>query len=155
MTDVAVASEAHHGRCYCGAVSVRASGPPVSVSYCHCVSCRRATGAPVTALAGFPTDRVQLSGAPASAAGTPEGVKRTFCGVCGTAISFEGDYVPNQTFLHVGLFDTADDGLAPQWHSHDDERISWVSIVDDCIRYRASSRDALNASAAQAAANGG
>ena len=37
----------------CGAVRYEASGDPISVIFCHCESCRRHTGAPVVALAGF------------------------------------------------------------------------------------------------------
>jgi hypothetical protein len=41
------------GRCLCGAVRFTADGPPKWTGYCHCQSCRRHTGAPVSAYAGF------------------------------------------------------------------------------------------------------
>ena len=34
------------GGCMCGAVRYKASGEAVSVIHCHCLSCRRHTGAP-------------------------------------------------------------------------------------------------------------
>lgn len=43
----------HVGGCLCGTIRYRAEGVPKWIAYCHCQSCRRATGAPVTAYAGF------------------------------------------------------------------------------------------------------
>ena len=40
----------HTGGCRCGAVRFEASADPHHVSYCHCKDCRRASGAPVSAL---------------------------------------------------------------------------------------------------------
>lgn len=49
------------GGCMCGAVRYQAQGTPVSVIYCHCESCRRHTGAPVVACAGFKREQVSFS----------------------------------------------------------------------------------------------
>ena len=46
------------GGCLCGAVRYRANGTPLSTLYCHCDSCRKHTGAPVVALAGYRRDQV-------------------------------------------------------------------------------------------------
>ena len=48
------------GRCLCGAVRFTADGPPKWTGYCHCQSCRRHTGAPVSAYAGFEAANVRL-----------------------------------------------------------------------------------------------
>jgi hypothetical protein len=39
----------HHGRCFCGAVEIEATGKPLEMGYCHCSSCRAWSGAPVSA----------------------------------------------------------------------------------------------------------
>ncbi len=49
------------GGCLCGAVRYEASGEPISVIHCHCLSCRRHTGAPVVTLAGFRRDQVEFT----------------------------------------------------------------------------------------------
>jgi hypothetical protein len=33
---------AHQGQCFCGAVTIEASGDPEGMGYCHCASCRGA-----------------------------------------------------------------------------------------------------------------
>ena len=79
------------GGCMCGAVRYEASGDPVSVIFCHCESCRRHTGAPVVALAGFKLEQVRFTlGERATYESTP-GVQRGFCGRCGTPLTWEGD----------------------------------------------------------------
>mgnify|MGYP001828849422 CR=1 FL=1 len=74
MTD-----EEHPGGCLCGAIRFQAIGAPLWTAYCHCQSCRRATGSPVAAFAGFPADRfVVTRGAPRRRQSSP-GVVRSFC----------------------------------------------------------------------------
>ncbi|MBT5434558.1 MAG: hypothetical protein HOI34_13175 [Rhodospirillaceae bacterium] len=45
--------EQANGGCMCGAVRYAVDGAPMSSIFCHCMSCRRHTGAPVVALAGY------------------------------------------------------------------------------------------------------
>ncbi|MEO0670571.1 MAG: GFA family protein [Pseudomonadota bacterium] len=124
-------------------MAVFASALPATVSYCHCIDCRRITGAPVAALAAFRSDDVEIRGPerPAKVSGT--GFSRTFCADCGTPIAFRGDYVPGQTFLHLSLFDDAD-RLVPTLHSYESRRLPWLHIEDTAERFETSSRAALN-----------
>jgi hypothetical protein len=41
------------GRCYCGAATFSTVTEPQTITYCHCDSCRRATGGPVAAFAAL------------------------------------------------------------------------------------------------------
>ena len=41
----------HTGTCLCGAVAIEARGEPLDMGYCHCDSCRRYSGAPLSAFA--------------------------------------------------------------------------------------------------------
>jgi hypothetical protein len=41
------------GGCLCGAVRFHATGTPRGVFWCHCQSCRRHSGAPVSVFVGF------------------------------------------------------------------------------------------------------
>jgi len=114
------------GGCLCGAVRFEASGPPNWVAYCHCGSCRRATGAPVAAYAGFPAAAVRfVSGAPAQFASST-GVSRGFCGRCGSPLSFVGERWPGEIHLHLGSFDRPD--LVPTAEAFALERLPWLHL---------------------------
>jgi hypothetical protein len=41
------------GRCYFGATTICTTQKPLAIAYCHCIDCRRATGAPVAVFAAF------------------------------------------------------------------------------------------------------
>ena len=76
------------GRCFCGAVRYRATRKPERVELCYCGDCTRAIGSVVTAWARFPTSRFAFtSGEPIRFESSP-GITRTFCGRCGTSLTY-------------------------------------------------------------------
>jgi hypothetical protein len=124
------------GGCMCGAVRYEASGDPISLIFCHCESCRRHTGAPVVALAGFKLEQVRFTlGERATYESTP-GVQRGFCSRCGTPLTWEGDgeELGPLVEIHVGTTDDPNQ-LAPQLHLHYAERIPWFEVSDALPRY--------------------
>ncbi|MEO2175869.1 MAG: GFA family protein [bacterium] len=60
-------------------VRYEAEGAPVSVIYCHCNSCRKHTGAPVVALAGFKREQVRFTHSERTIYYSSSGVDRGFC----------------------------------------------------------------------------
>lgn len=42
-------SDEHIGACFCGAVSIKVTGTPEAMGYCHCSSCRSWSAGPVNA----------------------------------------------------------------------------------------------------------
>ncbi len=79
------------GHCLCGATSYRFEGPETWACHCHCESCRRQTGAPVTTFLGILLGRFKWTGnKPKSHASSP-GVTRSFCETCGTPMAFQAD----------------------------------------------------------------
>lgn len=121
MTD-----ETATGGCLCGAVRYRVSGPPESLSHCHCVSCRRAAGSPSLAWAIFPEANVEMLSGEITEFESSPGVKRGFCARCGTSMTYARANRP-------GLFDvttaTLDDpeAFAPLLEIWTEERLSWVT----------------------------
>jgi hypothetical protein len=96
------ATSEHTGRCLCGAVRYRAVGAPEWIANCHCASCRRATGAAMASYAGFATERfAYTAGAPVRFSSSP-GVTRSFCGRCGTPLTYEGDRWPGEIHVLIG-----------------------------------------------------
>ena len=118
----------HGGGCRCGAVRFEADGRPNWVAWCHCESCRRATGAPVAAYAGFPVTAVRFPAGPPTEYASAPGVRRGFCGRCGSPISFVGERWPGEVHLHLGSFDDSSD-LAPTAEAFAEERLPWVHLA--------------------------
>ncbi len=132
-----------HGRCYCGATTLVADSAPETVTYCHCGDCRRLTGAPVAAFAAFAVGSVSIAPDPGLTSAAP-GVMRRFCPTCGSALTAEFDYLPDQVYVPVGIMDTVSE-LAPVMHAHAENCLSWLRIDDELPRSQGSARQDLHA----------
>ncbi len=130
------------GRCYCGAVTLTATRAPQAVAYCHCVDCRRVTGAPVSAFAAFDEAAVTFAPDEGRNVSANSGVSRSFCASCGSPLASRFDYLPGQVYVPVGLLDQASE-LVPQIHSYDSQRLPWLHIEDSAERFARSSRSRL------------
>ncbi|HVZ87476.1 MAG TPA: GFA family protein [Polyangia bacterium] len=49
-----------HGKCFCGAVELAASGEPAGMGYCHCSSCRAWSASPVNEFTLWKRDDVRV-----------------------------------------------------------------------------------------------
>ena len=122
------ASEQFAGRCLCGAVRFVASGPPKRVYWCHCESCRRHTGAPVSVFVAYDrADYTVTEGEITRFESTPGRTTRGFCARCGSTLTCEGASVPSETHFHIGVFDDAA-RLTPTRHVFPDERLPWLHV---------------------------
>lgn len=136
-------SPALTGRCFCGKTAFRSDAPPMVVSYCHCSDCRRLSGAPVAAFAAFTHSAVSFEPSLGDPVSHTPGVKRWFCTSCGSPLAAQYDYLPDQTYVPLGLIDQAGD-LPPALHSHTGSQLAWLHIQDDLDRHVGSGRAALN-----------
>ncbi|MDZ4741765.1 MAG: GFA family protein [Alphaproteobacteria bacterium] len=119
----------HSGGCLCGAIRFEAKGAPKWTAYCHCHSCRKHTGAPVLAFGGFERVNVRFtSGQLATYASSP-GVKRGFCGTCGSTMTYEGERWASEVHFHVGALDRPQD-FSPQGHAFPAERLPWLHLTE-------------------------
>ena len=82
---------AAEGGCRCGSVAFRARTEPTVVVYCHCRDCRRSSGAPISLWVGYRSERVELTRGEPTVYESSPGVRRSFCGTCGSPISFEDE----------------------------------------------------------------
>ena len=130
------------GRSYCGATTINATQAPRTVVYCHCIDCRRVTGAPVAAFAAFDETAVTLTPNEGRSVTSNPGVTRSFCQVCGTPLTGRYDYLPGEVYIAVGVLDQAGD-LTPQLHAHETQRLVWLHIDDECERFAGSARSQL------------
>lgn len=113
------------GRCRCGRVTFEARGEPNKVGVCHCESCRRATGSAFAVYVDYPLDAVTISGGPAVWLSRP-GVEWTYCGQCGSPISYYGSPWPNEISLNLGAFVHPEEFPAPHHVTFEDEGLPWA-----------------------------
>lgn len=121
----------------CGAVRVSVTGSPTSLNYCHCRTCRKASGAPVVAWATFPATAVKFAGDPVWFKSSDR-AERAFCPRCGSAMCWREFADPGHIDLTTITFDSPDDpDLKPKDHLWMDAKVSWLRIHDDLPRYHA------------------
>lgn len=130
MADIDVAT----GRCLCGAVELRLAGAPVSITYCHCESCRRATGSPAAVLVGYALEQVAWPKEEPRPFASSPGRNRPFCPHCGSRIGFTDARLPGRIYFHVGVLDDPE-RFQPTCHAFDAERLPWLQIDDDLPRH--------------------
>jgi hypothetical protein len=124
----------HTGRCLCGAVELRLSGLPISITYCHCESCRRATGGPVTVLVGYELAQVAYPAEEPRHFQSSPGIDRPFCRHCGSRIGYTDARLAGRIYFHVGVLDHPE-RFAPTCHALEAERLSWLHIDDTLPRF--------------------
>lgn len=121
--------DTQEGGCLCGAVRFRLLGPPFEIDYCHCHSCRKHTGAPVSAFADCKRDLVEFTrGAPKLFESSP-GVRRGFCADCGSTLTYETDALPDEIHIHIGALDKPEDFPPHGKPSFPEERLPWLRIA--------------------------
>jgi len=121
---MSAAAEAFEGGCLCGALRYRATGAARFATLCHCASCRRAAGAPAVAWVSFPADAFAFtSGEPVRFRSSPP-VTRTFCGCCGTPLTYRSDAFPNVVDVTTASLDEPG-RCAPLDHTFVSERLRW------------------------------
>ena len=118
------------GRCLCGAVTYEFEGPVTWSSYCHCESCRRNTSSPVTAFIGVPRSAYRFTGAVPKAYESSKGVRRHFCGACGSPVAYDADAYPDEIHFYIAALEDPE-VQPPGAHAFYQERLSWFQISDD------------------------
>jgi hypothetical protein len=118
----------------CGAVRYEASGESFHQTLCHCVDCRRASGAPALAWFSVRKDALRWTrGAPAANPSSP-GVERQFCARCGTQLTWHSDGVPDEIDVTTCSLDDPD-VLPPADHTFYGQRVRWLHLADALPRY--------------------
>ena len=117
------------GGCLCGAIRYCVSGKPMNTMVCHCQTCRRAAGSPVVAWLTFARADFRLSkGQPAEFSSTSP-VRRTFCGSCGTPLTYSRRDSPDSVDVTTCSLDDPD-AFPPTHHSWLSDDVGWVRFGD-------------------------
>ena len=121
------------GHCYCGAVRFIINGEPKGSAHCHCESCRRHSASVVATFASFNLDQVNFTHTKPASYQPGNGVKRSFCGECGSPVSYQSDQLKDEIHLYLGIFDHPEN-IRPQGHVFYREHIAWLNIDDGLPR---------------------
>lgn len=91
------------GGCPCGQVRIETRGEPHRVGVCHCLTCRKAHGAPFNFYAVFDPEAVTVAGEVIAFASS-EKVRRYACAACGTQVysTYGRD---DEFYVYPGSFD--------------------------------------------------
>ncbi|MBV8854838.1 MAG: GFA family protein [Sinobacteraceae bacterium] len=127
------------GACFCGEIAGRLEGEPLWICFDHDSDCRRSSGAPMMVWVGCrPEQFCLLQGEPAVFSRTV-GVLRSFCGRCGSPISYLDRGLPDELYLAVGFFDHPE-RLRPEAHAYCAERLPWIELADGLPQFEGYSR---------------
>ena len=118
------------GGCHCGEVRYRGVGKPIWVAFCHCESCRRSVGAPVTAYAGFAKEAFALTRGELVRYVSSPGVERGFCGRCGSSLTFYSERWADELHIHLATLDDPE-ALRPTRQAFAEEHLSWVKLTQE------------------------
>ena len=110
--------------CSCGAVRIEARGEPVRVGLCHCATCRKQSGAPLTANAIWRAEDVTIQGDTRSWKDTT--VARHFCPSCGSSLFGISD---GEIAIGLGAFDQAPANLVPTYELWVGRRENWLRVA--------------------------
>lgn len=125
---------AWQGGCACGALRYEVDGPGFNPTLCHCIDCRRASGAPALAWFSVPTTALRwIHGMPAFRRSSAQ-ARRAHCAACGTQLAWQGDAHQEEIDLATATLD--DPALAPPAdHTFVSQRLPWLRLDDGLPAY--------------------
>jgi hypothetical protein len=128
------------GGCLCGALRYEIAGEAANPCFCHCASCRRASGAPMVPWATFARAALRITRGQLHEYRSSTEVWRGFCAHCGTSLTYRHE--ARATEIDVTLA-TLDDpaAIAPRMHVWMNDRLPWVRIADDLPQFPAGTAD--------------
>ena len=125
---------AYPGGCLCGAVRYEIEGEVTDPCFCHCASCRRATGAPAVPWGTCARDALRLTRGRLTEYRSSAEVWRGFCARCGTSLTYRHE--ARAAEIDVTLA-TLDDPtlIAPLMHVWVKDQLPWAPIGDSLPRH--------------------
>jgi len=115
----------YEGGCFCRAVRYRLSAHPLRVTHCHCRHCRGTSGAAFMTWAEFPVRALAWMQGEAATFSTRAGVTRSFCGRCGTHLTYRNEATPGSVDVTAGSLDDPEQ-VTPRDHVWHDRKLSWI-----------------------------
>jgi hypothetical protein len=131
-------SNEQRGRCLCGNVTYVVSGEARDLSYCHCRSCRRATGALFVAWGTVDASGFRLTSGKLKIVRSSAEVERGFCGDCGSSLTYQHAQRNREIDFTLATVDDAS-AMAPVSHIWVRDKLPWEHIADGLPAYETAS----------------
>lgn len=123
------------GRCLCGEVKFEFTEPVVACVNCHCESCRRQCSAPVTSYVGVADTQWRWTGSEPKKYSSSPGVERTFCGSCGSPVSFRSGKLSDVMHFYLVALEQPE-AFQPSLHVAWEEKLSWLKVEDTLPKHQ-------------------
>ena len=122
------------GGCLCGAVRYAVDGEPTCSGVCHCETCRRVASAPRLPFVGVRSAGFRFTrGAPVDFGSSP-GVTRSFCGRCGSPLTYRRDDTPDELDVMTMSLDNSG-AVPPTFHVWVSEALDWDRLSGSLPAY--------------------
>lgn len=122
----------YHGRCLCGAVRYKVTGPLEDVHACHCGQCLRQSGHFVVGAGAARADFTLLSDKGLKWFQSSDFARRGFCGECGSALFWDDGSA--RIGINVGSLDQPT-GLKLASHIFVDDKADYYEITDTLPKF--------------------
>jgi hypothetical protein len=93
------------GGCRCGDIRYEFAKEPDEVLVCHCPDCRRSVGAQSVAWVLIELKNFKITKGTLAIYNSSPGVARSFCGRCGTTLTWVGEKQPGRIDVSLGSLD--------------------------------------------------
>jgi hypothetical protein len=113
------------GGCFCGEIRYRSTARPVHQTVCHCANCRRAAGAQSVAWVTFQVGSFAYRQGEPARYRAENGAVWSFCGRCGTTLTYQHDHRPDEIDVTTGSLDDPE-AFPPTRGVNLDEKLSWA-----------------------------
>ena len=114
------------GGCLCGRIRFVAAQAPRRAHYCHCRTCRKASGAPFMAFVTFPVGALHWSAGEPGFHASSDGISRRFCRDCGSTLTREGG---GGVQVALGALDSPE-AVVPERHCFTRQRLPGLAFID-------------------------
>lgn len=122
-------AKTHFGSCLCGEIRYTFDEPIYGCVHCHCESCRKATGSPMTTFVGVHDGTWRWLGKEPAVYRSSPGVRRYFCASCGSPIAYISESLTNRMHFYAAGLDNPN-AVEPEGHSFRAEKLSWLHLAD-------------------------
>ncbi|MCV9967810.1 GFA family protein [Pararhizobium sp. BT-229] len=122
-------SRVERGACFWGAIEAEAVGKPFGINWDHDQDCRKAIGSPMMIWIGYRSEQLICTAGQPKTFSKTRGVTRSFCGDCGSCISYQDAGLPSEIYLCIAFMD-APERFEPSAHGNWEERLLFVEMSD-------------------------